>query len=698
MKRNACWNLGRRWFAACLVASFAALSFGSAAQASMIVSSTGDSGGCSLRSVIAAVEAGSSGACGTVESPTTTINLPANTITLSSQLVVNQGNMAIVGNESTPSGTVIKGGSDRVMEVKASATVKLVGLEITKGHTPNAPPATSIYTQNPVGNGGGILNSGALTLEHVLVTENSTGTGSLGLNGTLEGSGGGGGEGGSGGGIFNSSGASLTIKQSTIDKNFTGTGGKGGEGGAGVNAFGHFPNGGDGGAGGPSGDGGGIFNFGTMVIDGSTISGNFTGRGGEGGTGHVGTGPATDGEFELGPGKGGDGGEGGNSGKQYEKNTGYNADSPKGGGGIYNAGSLTMSNSTISGNATGAGGVGGGSGPGGGPDKFGRFADSGRAGTGGGGGRGGGLFTGGGYTGHSPVALTNVTIYGNRTGDGGTGGGGGGGEETTLGGGVGGWGGDGGGIWAQGAKSGSEVILTHVTIAGNGLGAGGLTGASAVPGRGGCCGERGLGAGIDTGGRYDNGSSVFLSNSIIANNGSSLAGDANCYQRYLPTYTDIVDQGGNVTWNDTTCPGKVADPLLGPLANNGGLTQTLLPGSGSAAIGAVPLAACTVKVDQRGDPRPGIAGKGACDAGAVETSFSGETTLPGGGGSGGGGSGGGTGTGGAGGGGGSGAGAPAPAPKTEPKPLKCKKGFVKKAVKGKPTCVKLKHRHRHHHH
>jgi len=670
----------------------------------MTVGSTGDSGGCSLRSVIEAVEAGTSNGCGTVESPTTTIHLPANTITLGPQLVVNKGNMAIVGDESNPTGTVIQGGSDRVMEVKASATVKLAGLEITKGHTPDGGLAPSLYTENVVGNGGGILNKGLLTLEHVVVTENQTGQGDLGMNGPLEGSGGSGGRGGSGGGIFNEPGASLTISQSTISKNFTGNGGRGGDGGEGVNAIGHFPNGGDGGRGGATGDGGGIYNAGNLTIDRSTISGNFTGRGGEGGTGAIGTGEVD----EFSPGDGGDGGEGGNSGEQYQKNTGYNSDLLSGGGGIYNGGSLTMTNSTISGNATGAGGTGGGSGAGGGPSKYGYFADSGRAGTGGGAGRGGGLFTGGGYNGHSPVHLTNVTIFGNRTGDGGTGGAGGGGADSTLGGGVGGWGGDGGGIWSQGAKSGSEVVLTHVTIAGNGLGAGGLTGNSAVPDRGGCCGERGVGAGIDTGGRYDaGGSAIYMKNSIIANNGSNLAGDANCYQSYYPTYIDIVDQGGNVTWNDTTCPGKVADPLLGLLADNGGPTETMMPGAGGSAIGAVPTASCTVHEDQRGQPRPGAGGKVRCDAGAVETQ-AGEPTPPdeeeetppdeeegGGDGeqpAGGGGSASGSSSAGA----GAGSTGSTPTPTPAPKPLHCKKGFKKKTVKGKSRCVKVKKAHRHH--
>ena len=659
----------------------------------MTVDSTGDSGGCSLRSVIEAVEASTSNGCGTVESPTTTIHLPANTITLGPQLVVNHGNMAIVGDESNPTGTVIKGGSDRVMEVKASATVELAGVEITKGHTPDGGFAPSLYTENVVGNGGGILNRGSLTLKHAVVTENHTGKGDLGMNGPLEGSGGSGGRGGSGGGIFNEPGASLTIKQSTISKNFTGDGGRGGEGGEGINAIGHFPNGGDGGTGGGSGDGGGIYNAGALTIDGSTISGNFTGRGGEGGTGAIGTGEVE----EFSPGRGGDGGDGGNNGKQYRKDQDSFWDYLKGGGGIYNAGSLTMTNSTISGNATGAGGTGGGSGSGGGPNKYGYFADSGRAGTGGGGGRGGGLLTGGGYGGHSPAYLTNVTIYGNLTGDGGTGGAGGGGADSTLGGGVGGWGGDGGGIWAEGATSGSEVVLTHVTIAGNGLGVGGATGNSAVPERGGCCAERGLGAGIDTGGRYDNGSAIYIKDSIVANNGSNIAGDANCVQRYYPSSIDIFDQGGNVTWNDTTCPGKVANPLLGPLANNGGLTETLLPAAGSSAIGAVPAASCTVHNDQRGLPRPG-AGKTNCDAGAVETQ-SGESSS-GGEEEGGGGEQPGTGGGSGGGGGGtttagSSAGAGSSAPNPQPKPLKCKKGFKKQTVKGKAKCVKKKTHRRH---
>ncbi len=676
-------------------AAVAAFGVPPVANASMTVTATGDGGGsCTLREAIEAVNAHNGGtACGPLDSGMTTIHLPANTYTPTNGQLVVEGSLAIVGaNENAPSQTVIEAGASRAMEVKVGGSAKLIGVEITGGRTADAPAAPDVFTSSPVGNGGGILNHGSLVLEHALVTENQTGKGSLGANAPLQHLGGGGGAGGSGGGIYNDAGASLTVKQSTISKNFTGDGGNGGEGAEGeVPEIGHNPGGTGGGNGGPAGDGGGIYNAGSVLIEGSTISGNFTGRGGNGGNGGRGGGETT-----FGAGIGGDGGDGGNSGKQYRKDQGTYWDYERGGGGIANAGSLTIVNSTISGNATGAGGNGGVSGYGG-EKKDGTFRTSGRAGTGGGGGRGGGLLST--LAPGAPVHLTNVTIFGNLTGDGGTGGGGGGGADSTLGGGTGGWGGDGGGIWAHGAKSGSEMTLMHVTIAGNGLGAAGPGGGSPKPASAGSPGGRGLGAGIDTGGRYDpGGAGVYEKNSIIAGNGNPTFGDGNCYQRYLPTYTDLVDQGGNVTWNDTTCPGLVADPKLGPLADNGGLTKTSMPGPGGSAIGAVPSVSCLLHEDQRGQPRPG-AGKSACDAGAVETQ-SGEPPPSkeeekGGEQQGGGNSSVGSTPGGGGSGGGSAAAGNSSNPGT--KQLKCRKGFKKKIVKGKPKCVRIKKPHSHRH-
>jgi FlgD Ig-like domain len=81
-----------------------------------------------------------------------------------------------------------------------------------------------------------------------------------------------------------------------------------------------------------------------------------------------------------------------------------------------------------------------------------------------------------------------------------------------------------------------------------------------------------------------------------------------------------VSQGGNVFGSGTGCPvsaNDTTDPAnLGPLQNNGGTTETHALLAGSAAIN---FADCdTVTVDQIGNPRPF---GGACDAGAVESSF-----------------------------------------------------------------------------
>lgn len=82
----------------------------------------------------------------------------------------------------------------------------------------------------------------------------------------------------------------------------------------------------------------------------------------------------------------------------------------------------------------------------------------------------------------------------------------------------------------------------------------------------------------------------------------------------------LVSDGYNLWSGATQCPfsqpGDAAgDAQLGALANNGGATQTMLPGSGSAAIDRIPVAQCAPRVDQRGGVRPAGAG---CDSGAVE--------------------------------------------------------------------------------
>jgi hypothetical protein len=99
---------------------------------------------------------------------------------------------------------------------------------------------------------------------------------------------------------------------------------------------------------------------------------------------------------------------------------------------------------------------------------------------------------------------------------------------------------------------------------------------------------------------------LTLQNTIIANNTAQY--DPSCEAPPLAGST------GNLQWpSGSPCTNSplVADPQLGSLANNGGSTLTLLPGSGSPAIG---IGAGCPPTDQRGNPR-----SDPCTAGAVET-------------------------------------------------------------------------------
>src|SRR5829696_2693054 len=108
----------------------------------------------------------------------------------------------------------------------------------------------------------------------------------------------------------------------------------------------------------------------------------------------------------------------------------------------------------------------------------------------------------------------------------------------------------------------------------------------------------------NNGGGIGNGSTATLNNTIVANNeGGNCAG--------LP----VTDDGGNLEWPGNDCGFALsADPLLGPLTDNGGPTQThaLQPDSPAidAAVECPPPA-----TDQRGVSRP----QGdACDIGSFE--------------------------------------------------------------------------------
>lgn len=115
------------------------------------------------------------------------------------------------------------------------------------------------------------------------------------------------------------------------------------------------------------------------------------------------------------------------------------------------------------------------------------------------------------------------------------------------------------------------------------------------------------------GGIWNFGGTTNLKNSILSANNATTAAD-NCAGA-------ITSQGYNVSSDASCALGGTGDlnstnPIIGPLAANGGPTQTHALLSGSPAIDLVPLISCNAATDQRGVTRP----QGpACDSGSYET-------------------------------------------------------------------------------
>jgi hypothetical protein len=190
---------------------------------------------------------------------------------------------------------------------------------------------------------------------------------------------------------------------------------------------------------------------------------------------------------------------------------------------------------------------------------------------------GGGLYNSG------SVSLQNATLSGNSTANG-----------------------SGGGLYNVGT-----VTLLNVTVSGNsasfnggGIGSGaGATALSHVT-------VIGNSAGVSGGGLDRIGGLVSVRASLV---GDSPSG-GNCGGT-------ISNLGFNLATDSTCGFNTVANLLLGPLANNGGLTLTHSPQPGSPAIDVVAVGCPPPTTDQRGGSRP-LDGDGngsaACDAGAVE--------------------------------------------------------------------------------
>ncbi len=246
---------------------------------------------------------------------------------------------------------------------------------------------------------------------------------------------------------------------------------------------------------------------------------------------------------------------------------GGNADS---GGGIANVAGATLmvSNSSISGNTTGDGGAG--------------------YGVGGDGGFGGGIFNAG------TLAVSSSTLSGNTTGTGNPGD-------------FGGYGGFGGGIFNAGT-----LAVSSSTLSGNTTGKGGGDGST----RGG-----------DGGGLYL-GSDANVKSTIVANNTVAPGGSGpDC-----KTFGDgaFITHGYNLLEETAGCdieetsPGADdtdiygQDPQIGPLQDNGGATETQAPEAGSRPVDNGSCSGVNdafLPADQRFVPRP----QGArCDIGAVE--------------------------------------------------------------------------------
>jgi hypothetical protein len=272
-------------------------------------------------------------------------------------------------------------------------------------------------------------------------------------------------------------------------------------------------------------------------------------------------------------GYGADGGGIWNGGTLTVSNCTFTDNSANMGGGIYNiyGGTATVSNSTFIGNRatndwTGSGG--------GGIYNFGAlsvsnstFADN-----------YGGYDGGGGIHAVNALTVRNSTFAGNSAGTG-------------------------GGIYLYDGT----FVVSNSTFSGN---SGGSGGGIANVGYGTAMVINGTFSG-NSGGIYTNDcfySTTTLKNTIVANNEAG----GNCTGA-------VIDGGGNLSYPDTTCPGINADPVLGPLQNNGGPTETMDLGSGSAAIDtgidAICAAAPVNNRDQRGMVRP--LGR-HCDIGAVE--------------------------------------------------------------------------------
>ncbi len=156
------------------------------------------------------------------------------------------------------------------------------------------------------------------------------------------------------------------------------------------------------------------------------------------------------------------------------------------------------------------------------------------------------------------------------------------------------------------------VVLTNDTLAANTVAGGSGAGGGSGVGNGGAVYNLVAGKDIDSGGTVA--ASLLLNNSILAasSGGHDLVSAGNT-ATVSGSHNLVMSSDGTI---DAGVIALTANPMLGPLQNNGGPTPTMLPLAGSPILGAgdPSLAPST---DQRGDPRPP---DGPTDLGAVQVS------------------------------------------------------------------------------
>jgi predicted outer membrane repeat protein len=494
------------------------------------------------------------------------------TITLTSGELLIAKDLTIAGPGA---GVITVSGNHagRVFDVAASFVVALSGLTVSDGG---------------VTDGGGILNRGTLDVRDCVLSDNSANSGAGGgvlnvggrltiTDSTLSGN-----SAGDGGGVYNYTGA-VTVSASAFRGNSaTGFGG-------GIDNESPVPMAVTNStfAGNSARDGGGVFNDGTLAVAASAFCDNTANSGGGGilsfggstlavaesafcgnSSGHPGAGIYNDyGRLTI-----------------TASTFSGNAAGSYGGGGIYNyGGTVAVTASDFCGNSAaydsaGYGGYGGGilNGSSGLSVTVTASTFSGNTATDG----GGGVYS---QSSFFPLALTGSTFSGNYAG--GHGGSGGGigveGGAVTVGSST--FSGNraelsGGGIWAGGGT----LTVTNATLGGNAAGANG----GAIEARGGTVtmanstvsGNRAndVGGGLDV-----RGGTVRPRNTIIAgNSGDPLMGGADVWGRLDSEGHNLIgDSLGGSGFADTDLLNL--DPLLGPLQDNGGPTETmaLLPGS-----------------------------------------------------------------------------------------------------------------------